>query len=315
MSNLRQMAKASVQVPSTFVGCKLDQVVQVFDLYALKAGQFSRSDMDIITVFKQFALVVAQNEALKKCTTASLMGFAYTCAANGFSPLPQDKEAWAIPYKRKFKDEQGQWREVLECQFQNGYGGIIKKIMRSGYVSFVDGQAVYEGDHYKVLRGTEPRIEHEEGPNFGDPDKVIASYAVAHMKDGGKKFVTLNRVQLERLRLKSSAQWETVNRERVKKATPDGMWKEDYDAAAIIKALKKLGDQMSREVMNREAREKMELPSDNIIVHIDDKHDAPVTFSSENEGSAEVMDEIDPLQAQLEKEAKQQGGGKLPFEG
>lgn len=317
MSNLKQMAKASVQVPSTFVGCKLDQIVQVFDLYALKAGQFSRSDMDIITVFKQFALVVAQNEALKKCTTASLMGFAYTCAANGFSPLPQDKEAWAIPFKRKWKevDDKGRdvWKEVLECQFQNGYGGIIKKIMRSGYVSFVDGQAVYDGDHYKVLRGTDPKIEHEEGPNYGDPSKVVASYAVAHMKDGGKKFVTLNRFQIERLRLKSSAQWETVNRQKVQKAAPDGMWKEDYDAAAIIKALKKLGDQMSREVMTREAREKMELPNDNIIVHIDDKHDSPVTFSGESEGSAEVVDEVDPLQSQLEKEAKE--GGKLPFEG
>jgi len=310
--SIQNAMKASVSVPSTFIGSKLDQIVQVFDLYALKAGQFSRDDMDIVTVFKQFALVVAQNEQLKKCSTASLMGFAYTCAANGFSPLPQDKEAYAVPYVRKFQ-ENGQWKSVLECQFQNGYGGIIKKIMRSGYVSFIDGYAVYEGDYYKVYRGTDPRIEHEEGPNYGDPTKVTDSYAVAHMKDGGKKFVTLNRLQLDRLRLKSSAQWVDGKKGGTAKLTHEGMWKEDGDSAAIIKVIKKLGDQLSREVMHRETRQKMQLPNDNIVVRIEENRDSPLVIESGDDGSAEVVDESDPLAAQLAKE-QAEAQQKLPLQ-
>jgi recombination protein RecT len=282
----------SIQVPSTFEGSKLEQIVQVFDLYALKAGQFSRHDMDIVTVFKQFALVVFQSEALKKCTTASLMGFAYTCAANGFSPLPQDKECYAVPYKRKWKDANGNWKEVLECQFQNGYGGIVKKIMRSGYVSYVDAYAVYEGDPFEVQYGTEAKIMHKPGPNEGDASKCIGAYAIAKMKDGNVKFKWLPKVRVERLRLKSPAQ---------KDGELGGMWKDDYDSAAVIKAIKILGDQMSKEVRSH-------LRDDGSIIRIEQDSVAPIiTYPDAQEGSAEVMSDDEmraaELQAQLNREA------------
>lgn len=191
-----------------------------------------RKGISIEATFTQCAILFASRPDLKKCTTQSLVGFAIQCVVLGLDPTPQRREAWAVPYKRKFIDQNtGQWNEVLECQFQLGYGGCIKLAMRSGIVSNIYAFAVYEGDQYQVVRGLRPDIIHVDGENSGDASKVIGAYACIVFKDGSKQFEAINKKQLERLRQKSPMQ---------KQDKVGGMWETDYDEAARVKAIKRL---------------------------------------------------------------------------
>ncbi|WP_420028893.1 recombinase RecT [Leptotrichia wadei] len=40
--------------------------------------------------------------------------------------------AYVVPYKRKYKDNRGNWQEKNEAQFQLGYKGFIQLAIRTG---------------------------------------------------------------------------------------------------------------------------------------------------------------------------------------
>ncbi len=249
-----------------------------------------RKTVDAARVFTQCAVLFANRPDLKKCTAASLVGFAIQCIVLGFDPTPQKRECWAVPYLRKFQDGNGQWQSVLECQFQIGYGGAIKLAHRSGIVSNAFAYAVYEGDQYRVIRGINPTIEHIDGENSGDPSKVIGAYAVLKFKDGSTMFEALGRSQIERLRLKSPMQ---------KADKIGGMWATDYDEAARIKALKRLLKWVPSESDWRE-------DGDGAIITPDDfprSKDAPASFTYVDEVPMGELPEGTP-NAELEKQAE-----------
>jgi recombination protein RecT len=64
------------------------------------------------------------------------------------------------------------------------YRGYVELAYRSGLVRDVSAELVYDGDHFRVVKGTSPKIEHaDEGPP-GERE-IVAAYAVAHLKTGG----------------------------------------------------------------------------------------------------------------------------------
>lgn len=69
-----------------------------------------------------------------------------------------------------------------------GWRELVALANRSGEVTVWDG-AVYEGDDYHVRLGSEPVIRHNPGPNFGDEDRIIATYACALPNGGGVPIV------------------------------------------------------------------------------------------------------------------------------
>ena len=101
----------------------------------------------------------------------------------------------------------------------------IELANRSGSVSSIVARAVYEGDEFSFSYGLDDTLEHR--PSFGDRGDLVAVYAVARMKDGGRLTEVLSRADVEKFRARS-------------RAKDDGPWKTDYEAMAKKTAVRRL---------------------------------------------------------------------------
>ena len=53
--------------------------------------------------------------------------------------------AYIVPYKKKYKDEIGNWHEKNEAQFQMGYKGFVQLAIRTGQYKRINVAVMYEG--------------------------------------------------------------------------------------------------------------------------------------------------------------------------
>jgi recombination protein RecT len=151
---------------------------------------------------------------LAECNAESFLGAVMHTAQLGLEPGPLGL-AYLIPYKR-------------EVTLVVGYRGYVELAYRSGMVKDVTAELVYEGDGFRVVKGTSPKIEHtDEGPPLDR--EIIAAYAVARLKTGG----TVSRVIYE-------AEWDAARKASQLGAKGAGPW-HDHRAAMIRKtALRRL---------------------------------------------------------------------------
>jgi recombination protein RecT len=78
-----------------------------------------------------------------------------------------------------------------------GYKGLVNILLRSGEITRIHTEVVYEGEHFEPIYGLEPNIIHK--PNFNLPrtsDKVKFVYAVAKMKNGEYQFTVLSKLDI-----------------------------------------------------------------------------------------------------------------------
>lgn len=171
---------------------------------------------------------IRTNPKLKICSPESLLGAVMQCAQLGLEPTILG-HAYLIPYKNKKKDEHGKdlgW--VDECQFQIGYKGLIELARRTGQVSSLMAQAVYEKDTFEYEYGINEKLRHV--PTDGDRGQVVKYYAYAKFKDGGYSFLIMSKRDIE------------LHRDRFSKAKSYGPWVDHFDEMAkktVLKALMK----------------------------------------------------------------------------
>lgn len=87
-----------------------------------------------------------------------------------------------------------------------GYKGLVKILMRSGHVTRIHAECVYEGDKFSVEYGLEPRIAHE--PNLDvekSSQKLKFVYVVAKLRGGDYQFVVLSKADI--LKIKSMSRY------------------------------------------------------------------------------------------------------------
>jgi recombination protein RecT len=216
MSEQLDFKKAAQGAVTSFQGAKMSEIKASFDRYKEVISQVApKKAIDVERVIGIAAHLVSSNEALKKCSPASVIGAIIQCAMTGMNPSPQYGEVYFVPY--------GQ-----QLQMQMGYRGWAKLAHKSGIIQSISAFAVYEGDQFSYQLGLNPDIQHTAGENYGDPSKVTHAYAVIELRGGGKRFEVLNRKQIERLRGKSPMQKNGIN----------GAWATDYDQMAKAKAVK-----------------------------------------------------------------------------
>ncbi len=108
-----------------------------------------------------------------------------------------------------------------------GYKGLIDLAYRAGTVDLIDAVAVHEGEPFRVVRGSEQRLEHEELASCAQ-NKVVAYYAIAFPKGGGKPvFEVMWPQDIEAIRKRS-------------RAKDDGPWKTDFDAMALKSPVRRM---------------------------------------------------------------------------
>lgn len=114
-----------------------------------------------------------------------------------------------------------------EVVFLVGYRGYIELAYRTGLVKDVSAELVYEGDVFRDVRGSSPKIVHEGGPAGERP--IVAAYAVAHLKTGG----LVSKVIYEQ-------DWERARKASQLGAKNRGPWADDFGAMVLKTAYRRL---------------------------------------------------------------------------
>jgi recombination protein RecT len=296
MAITKESAKNAASASTGLVKKKLADFENLLMPYQIKVAQIApKKGLQADRILRMAATTIWMNEKLHECDPKSMLMAVMQLAMAGINPQPQFREAYLIPYGR-------------ECQMQLAYLGIIKLCEKSAMIKAIWAEAVYEGDFYEEIKGTNPSIVHREGPNYGDASKFIRAYAVVEKMSGGKQSKSLNKTQIERLRMKNKMQNNQYG------TNPRGAWESDYDQMALAKVLKAVLKTVPMEDEYRSA-----LFLDEQIASTDnfDSFDgvSPIreTYPDEpREGSAEVVPETPAAEtppatdAEIEAEFKKQ---------
>ena len=152
--------------------------------------------------------VIQGDRKLLKCSDASLVSCLIEASSLGLVPDGVTGLAYLVPYGS-------------DCQLQIGYRGLIQLARRSGELSTIHAEVVHDADTFSVTLGLDPNIVHEVDYRKPDRGPVIAVYAAATLKDGGKQFVVMTRADVEAIRAgapsKNSPAWKNHWGEMAKK--------------------------------------------------------------------------------------------------
>lgn len=179
-------------------------------------GEIAKALPSVITPERFTRIVMSAlstNRKLAECTPESFLGAMMTAAQLGVEPNTPLGQAYLLPYKN-FK------AGTMECQFQLGYKGLIDLAYRSGEVSTIQAQVVYENDKFDYQFGLDPKLDHV--PCGGDRGKPVFVYAIFRTKDGGFGFEVMSMDDVRNHAKKysksfSNGPWQTNFEEMAKK--------------------------------------------------------------------------------------------------
>lgn len=100
--------------------------------------------------------------SLRRCTGQSILASIIVASQIGLEPGVAG-QGYLIPYKET-------------CTFVPGWQGLVGLLNNSGRATAWTG-CVFEGDEFDVELGSNPRLHHKPGPNYGDQDKLEWVYA------------------------------------------------------------------------------------------------------------------------------------------
>lgn len=153
---------------------------------------------------------------LLECTPRSLLAAIIESSQLGLE-IDMRGLAFIVPYGK-------------EATLLIGYKGLIELAIRSGKVSHIDAEVVYEDDEFDYALGLDPKLYHKPSLTRPDASQKKAVYALAKMTDGEPVFIILGQSDIERIKKSSRAKsgpwfdWE------------DEMWKK----SAIRRLCKRL---------------------------------------------------------------------------
>ena len=179
-------------------------------------GEIKKALPSVITPERFTRIVLSAlstNPKLAETTPQSFLGAMMTAAQLGLEPNTPLGQAYLIPFWN------GKSR-CSECQFQLGYKGLIDLAYRSGEVSVIQAQVVYDNDEFSYSFGLNPELKHVPAKSGrGEP---IAVYAMFRTKDDGYGFEVMSMDDIRAHAKKfskaySSGPWQTNFEEMAKK--------------------------------------------------------------------------------------------------
>jgi len=143
--------------------------------------------------------VMSQNQKLLECSPDTVLLSLMRAASLGLEPDGGPLgQGYLVPFWN------GKERR-LDCQFIPGYRGLVKLARNSGEVEDVSAEVVYEADRFDYAMGLAPKLEHKRNDESADVGKLKYAYAVAHFRSGYKKFIVLNRREIEAIKSSSAS--------------------------------------------------------------------------------------------------------------
>ena len=175
----------------------------------------------------RIALTAAtRNPKLLQCGVESI-GLALLQASQ-LGLEPNGRDAHLVPFRNNKANR-------MDCVLIPDYKGLIQLAYRSGQVDNVSAKAVYSGDFFEYEFGTNERLKHIPSEEE-NPGELRYAWAMVRFKNGGSKFIVLNKRDVMRRKKvsKSTGQdspWNT---------SPETMW-----AKSAVKELSKWMPQTS----------------------------------------------------------------------
>lgn len=213
MANTLQKAASTVAARNSGGKTMQDYIKQM-------EGEIAKALPSVITPerFLRITLsALSNNPQLAQCTPKSFLGAMMTAAQLGVEPNTPLGQAYLIPYRN---------HGTLECQFQLGYKGLIDLAHRSGEVSVIMAQVVYENDEFEYSFGLEPKLEHK--PAKGDRGKPVFVYAMYRTKDGGYGYDVMSMEDVRK------------HAQKYSKAYNSGPWQTNFEEMSRKTILKKV---------------------------------------------------------------------------
>ena len=128
---------------------------------------------------------------------ASMYASILSGAEIGLMPSEMIGDFYLIP--RNLKQDNGTYKMTV-CPLI-GYKGLVSILLRSGDITRINTEVVYEGDEFEAIYGLEPTINHK--PNFNairTAETIKYAYAVAKNKNGEYHFAVMTRKEIEVIR-------------------------------------------------------------------------------------------------------------------
>jgi recombination protein RecT len=184
---------------------------------------------------------ITKTPKLAQCDQASFFSALLTLSQFGLEP--DGRRAHLIPFENRK-------RGVVECQLIIDWKGLAELAMRSGIVSTLHADVVRAGDTFVysmgVLENHIPFFLRTDASKPGDAGEIIAAYATAQMKDGGRKTEVLSIGEVNAIRARS-------------RAGQSGPWVTDYAEMAKKTAFRRLSKWLP---LSPEFRDAVEVESD-----------------------------------------------------
>lgn len=179
---------------------------------------------------------------LLKCTPQSFILAVLNAAQLGLEPGPLG-HSYLVPFRNGKTN-------ATECTLMLGYKGLKELAYRGDSVDLIDAVSVHEGEPFRIVRGSDPHLEHEELPECAE-NVIVAYYAIAIPKGGGRPaFEVMWPKDIEGIRKRS-------------RAGTSGPWVTDFEAMAqktvtrrmLNRGKVRLSAQIAEVIQEDEARE------------------------------------------------------------
>lgn len=214
MANTTIQKAAAARAPENVGKATMQQYIKQME------GEIKKALPSVITPERFTRIVLSAlstNPKLAETTPQSFLGAMMTAAQLGLEPNTPLGQAYLIPFRN---------HGTLECQFQLGYKGLIDLAYRSGEVSVIQAQVVYENDEFSYSFGLEPSLKHV--PATHDRGKPRHVYAVFRTKDGGYGFEVMSMADVQ------------AHARKYSKAYSNGPWQTNFEEMAKKTVLKKV---------------------------------------------------------------------------
>lgn len=156
-------------------------------------------------------------------------------------------QAYLVPFKGEIK-------------MMPGYRGLISLARRSGEITSINAEIVYEKDEFELSLGLEAKVTHK--PKIrGERGEPILVYMVAHFKTGGHHFEWMSIDEVMKIKDRSSAvvaakkdnrktPWDTDRDEMIRKTVVRRGWKYlpmsiEMQTAQVIEAANENGQSVT----------------------------------------------------------------------
>jgi recombination protein RecT len=188
----------------------------------------------------KIALVaISKNPKLLACTPQSILQSVMEASQLGLDCGGILGSAYLVPFKKNWKDDNGNWQSRQEAKLITGYRGLIDLARRSGQIDTIEAHPVYPGEEFELEFGLSPRLVHKpkldvvksnivgSGKTAVEISTAITFYAVARLKDGGTQVEVMSRADVDRIRARS-------------RSADDGPWVTDYDEMGRKTAVRRI---------------------------------------------------------------------------